>query len=299
MNVNSGLRLLVAGGDADPNLQALLEAARRRGQPASTLLVGKDSHPSLVWHIESGQCMINGETLECDAAFIRHDVFTALSDGQASSQYRALAWHTALTGWLASRPEIRIFNRRSLHFLTNKPLLLYLAQSVGLLIPQTVVTNDLAYLKQHAPEQSLVVKPINGGGFCQDFQDVVEQTATKDGRAAAPAIVQGRLIPPEVRVYAVGDRYFSFTVTSERLDYRSDENCRVEYKEEVSDRLTSKIGDLLDLLGLDFAAIDFKTSPESSQLMFLEVNTAPMFAAFDSASGGRLCDAMIAALTDR
>lgn len=113
---------------------------------------------------------------------------------------------------------------------------------------------------------------------------------------AAPAIVQQRLVPPEVRIYVVGDRYFAFNVISPELDYRATQNCRVE-SIPVPSELTEGFGALLALLGLDFAAADFKTCPETGQLLFLEVNTGPMFAVFDRATNGELCHTMVHMLT--
>jgi D-alanine-D-alanine ligase-like ATP-grasp enzyme len=43
--------------------------------------------------------------------------------------------------------------------------------------------------------------------------------------------------------------------------------------------------------------VDFKTDPGTGRLLFLEVNTGPMFAAFNHASNGKLCDAMIEQLS--
>ena len=117
----------------------------------------------------------------------------------------------------------------------------------------------------------------------------------KDGRTAAPAIVQQRLVPPELRLYVVGDRYFAFNVISPELDYRSTQNCRVE-PTEVPSALIAGFGALLARLGLDFAAADFKTCPDTGELLFLEVNNGPMFAAFDLATSGELCLAMIQTL---
>jgi hypothetical protein len=87
--MTSGTPLLIVGGDADPNITALLTAADRSGVPCRKLLVGKDSHPSLTWELETGELWLESERLECRAAFVRHDVFTALQDGQATSHYRA------------------------------------------------------------------------------------------------------------------------------------------------------------------------------------------------------------------
>ena len=288
--------LLIVGGDTDPNITALLSAAERSCVPCQKLLVGKSSHPSLTWHLESGELRLEGERLDCSAAFVRHDVFTALQDGQASSYYRASAWYTAVTGWLATHPEIVIFNRGNLNHVTNKPLVLKLARDCGLDVPETLITNDVERL---AHDEEKVVKPINGGGYCEPLAKVLERTTLKDGRAAAPAIIQRRLVPPEIRIYAVGDQYFGFNVISSELDYRSTQNCRVEFiEDELSRELTEAFGKLLVKLGLDFAAADFKTCPATGRLLFLEVNTGPMFAAFNHASNGRLCNAMLEYLTN-
>ena len=287
--------LLIAGGDTDPNITALLAAAERDGVSNHKLLVGKSSHPSLTWDIGTGELLLENEPIECDAAFVRADVFTALRDGQASSQYRAGAWHTAVMGWLAAQPDVFIFNRRNFNQLTNKPLVLKLAQDCGLAIPQTLITNDRESLEGFLSNSAGVVKPINGGGYCEPLAEVLERTSVKDGRVAAPAIVQQRLVPPEVRIYAIGDRYFAFNVISPELDYRATQNCRVEPMA-VPAELSGRFGALLAKLGLDFAAADFKTCPESGQLLFLEVNTGPMFAAFDQATNGELCRTMLKTL---
>lgn len=288
--------LLIVGGDADPNITALLAAAERSGVSHQKLLVGKSSHPALTWDLTTGRLLLEGELLQCSAAFVRYDVFTALQDGQPSSQYRALAWHAAITGWLAAHPGIFIFNRRNLNHLTNKPLVLKLAQECSLDIPQTLITN----VRDRLDGVEKVVKPINGGGYCEPLTEALERTSFKDGRAAAPAIVQERLVQPEIRIYRVGDRYFAFNVISAELDYRATQNCRVEFAgnaEALHAELTDGLGKLLAKLGLDFAAADFKTSPDTGRLLFLEVNTGPMFAAFNDASNGKLCDAMIEHLT--
>ncbi|HLL99763.1 MAG TPA: hypothetical protein VK400_01805, partial [Pyrinomonadaceae bacterium] len=174
------------------------------------------------------------------------------------------------------------------------PLVLNLAQSFGLKIPDTVVTNDFSYLAQFEKNRRLVAKPVNGGGYCRSFEEVRRQTELKnETTAAAPAIVQNRLVAPEIRIYAVGKSFFAFEITSEELDYRTTPKARIEYIENFSGELTGGLQKLLDALGLDFAAADFKTCPETGEPVFLEVNTSPMFAAFDSASKGSLSDSML------
>jgi hypothetical protein len=291
--MNPKKQLLIAGGDEDPNLKTLFAAARRAEFDVIPLLVGRNSHPSIIWELNSDGFLIDGRQIECCAAFIRYDIFTALKDKRAASQHRALSWHTTLSGWLAAHREIRMFNRGNLRYVTNKPLVLNLAKSLGLKIPGTVITNDFSYLEDFEKRQRLIVKPVNGGGYCRDFDEVRRETDLKAEIAPSPAIVQNRLIAPEIRIYAVGKNFFAFRIGSEELDYRTAPKCEIEYIEDFSDKLTVALGKLLDALGLDFAAADFKTCPETGELVFLEVNTSPMFTAFDSPSKGSLSDAMV------
>ena len=59
----------------------------------------------------------------------------------------------------------------------------------------------------------------------------------------------------------------------------------------------SMLRKLIAHLRVDFGAADFKTDGDTGQLVFLELNTSPMFARFDEASEGRLCSAMVRELT--
>lgn len=291
--MNLKKQLLIAGGDEDPNLKTLLAAARRFKQSVYPLLIGRNSHPSITWEMNSDTLLIDGRRLEASAAFLRYDIFNALKSGRAAAQYRALSWHTTLSGWLGAHSEIRMFNRHNLRYTTNKPLVLNLAQTCGLRIPDTVITNDFARLREFEKNRRLIVKPVGGGGYCRSFEEIIEQTELKNEIAAAPAIAQNRLVSPEIRVYAVGRKFFAFQITSEELDYRTTPKCQIEYLESFADKITGGLGKLLDALGLDFAAADFKTCPQTGELIFLEVNTSPMFTAFDSAAKGRLSEAMI------
>jgi D-alanine-D-alanine ligase-like ATP-grasp enzyme len=58
-------------------------------------------------------------------------------------------------------------------------------------------------------------------------------------------------------------------------------------------RLTRQLKRLTDRIGLDFAAADYKTCANTGKLKFLEVNTAPMFVAFDRAGKGCITDAIL------
>ena len=121
---------------------------------------------------------------------------------------------------------------------------------------------------------------------------VLAKTDLRNGLAASPAIVQKRLVAPEVRIYVIGQSAFAFEVRSNSLDYRVNQDAELILLPEAPPEI-SHLRQLMSRLGLDFGAADFKTDPDTGHLVFLELNTSPMFARFDQVSQGRLCQVML------
>ena len=283
----------MAGGDADPNLASLLRLLEAERVPHLAILAGASTHPRLSWDLERDALRFNGRTIAPPALFIRHDVFTNLEDNRPQSAARAYAWFAAVAGWAQAHATVRILNRHHSWQLL-KPQQLVMARAAGLAVPSTRITNDLASL---GDGRGLVVKPVTGGDYCQPLEPVLARTEQRNGAAASPAIVQERLVPPELRVYRVGRRFLSFEIASDALDYRATQNVRVTPAK--NDRtLVSRLRKVMNAMRLDFGAADFKTSPKTGQLQFLEVNSSPMFAAFDAVSGDAVSRAIVAALTE-
>ncbi|MEZ4449227.1 MAG: hypothetical protein R3B09_07080 [Nannocystaceae bacterium] len=299
--------VLLAGGARDPNLHALAAALGRRGVACRRLLVGRDDHPSIRWDLDDEALTIDGEPLAPTAVFLRHDVFEGLADPRPETAFRAAAWSTAIAGWALSRPDVRWFNRASEQRPTNKLHALRLARAAGLEVPSTTITNDLAALVAAAGPgvRELVAKPVAGGGPCRRVADLLPVTLTRLGRAAAPAIVQPELVPPERRLFGVRRDLtrpgqgpidaFAFEVVSSALDYREDRGAQV-LPRDPEPALVAGLHRLMDRMGLDFVAADFKADPASGRLLFLEINNGPMFAGFDRAADGAITTAMVAAL---
>lgn len=286
--------ILVAGGDADPNLAALLRGLRARDIDCEALLVGASSHPRITWDLRADVLRINGEERRPSAVFLRHDVFTHLADRRPEPAFRASAWHTTLSGWCHAHPEVRLFNRPSALRVTNKLHVLKLAEEAGLEIPATLVTNDADLLTQEAEARRLVVKPVNGGAYTRELAEVLAIAPRKGASLAAPSIVQTRLVPPEVRVYGIGGRFFAFKLVADALDYRSTRACQIltVAEAELPQGLVDHLRALMARLEMDFGAADFKACAETGRLLFLEINNGPMFAAFDAACSGELTSAM-------
>jgi hypothetical protein len=286
--------ILVAGGDADPNLAALLRCFHDQGIACEALLVGERTHPRVTWDLTTDVLRMNGEERRPTAVFLRHDVFTSLAERRPEPGFRAFAWFTTLSGWAHAHPDVRMLNRASALHMTNKLHVLKLAQEVGLEIPSTLITNDFDLLTQEAEGRRLIVKPVNGGDYTRELPDVLKIAPRKGGSLAAPAIVQERLVPPEIRVYGIGGRFFAFRLVAEALDYRSTTDCKVlPFREtDLPKELLERLGALMQRLKMDFGAADFKACSDTLRLKFLEINNGPMFAAFDAACGRRLTRAI-------
>jgi hypothetical protein len=289
--------VLVAGGARDPNLETLLAALSARRIPVQPALIEPARSPWVAWNLAADQLVLDGVALAPSAVFLRHDVFSPLMDPRPEVGFRSAAWAAALTGWVLAHPRVRCPNRNALICATNKVHALVRALANGLPIPLTAVTNHAGEAERFLPGQPKIAKPIGGGDLCRPLDPVLQRSQRRGEVLAAPAIVQERLIPPEVRVYGVGGRLFAFEVRSEELDYRAGP-VEVLYLGAPPPEIAGGVRRLMDELRLDFAAADFKTSGDGAGLLFLEINNAPMFTRFDMACSGALsaalCDWLLA-----
>lgn len=286
--------ILIAGGEQDPNLVSLLQRARQRGLPLCTVLAGPDRTPSIDWDVQADTLVLDRREVRPAAGFARYDVFSGMADRRRAVGFRAQAWHTTLHGWMLAHDDVRMVNR-SYAGQTNKPFMLSVAARCGLRIPRTRITNDLAMLEAIPDAAEMIAKPVPGGGYTQMVGELLASTSRRGGLSAAPAIVQQRLVSPEVRIYRVGGRFLPFAVISDRLDYRVDRGTRVEPLpvESIAPGLLGALGRLNDSLQMQYSAADFKTDAETGELVFLEINSGPMFASFDRASGHAVSDAIL------
>jgi hypothetical protein len=290
--------LLIAGGDTDPNVASILERMRQRGMDGRALLVGA-ANPGLTWDFQSDTLRVDGSEVTPGAVFLRYDVFSTLADERPQVTFRAQAWFTTLHGWLLAHPHVRALNTRASGG-ASKPFILHTARRLGLRIPFTLITNELGALEAEAERLGpMIAKPVPGGGFAQDVAELLARTPRREGRSAAPAFVQRRMLAPEVRIYGVGRgstrRYIPFRVESDALDYRADAESRVVHLAmgEVDAEAVAGLGRLMDELEMDYGAADFKTCPDTGGLAFLEINSGPMFSAFDEVSGWAVSDAIL------
>jgi hypothetical protein len=289
------MALLLAGGQEDPNLLVLADAVKHANVELLDLRLPASESPAFCWNPEDGAPRFSGKPIKATGAFIRHDVFGGMKDSRPEVSVRASAWYQTLLGWLLSEPRIRMFNREISQAAMNKPTALMLAREAGLRIPQTWITNQPDEFTDDQKEQ-MIAKPVLGGDYCYSLAEALGKTNLRNGMAATPAIVQKRLVAPEIRIYVIGKSSFAFEVRSNSLDYRVNQDADLILLPEVP-REVCLLRKLMSRLGMDFGAADFKTDPDTGQLVFLELNTGPMFGRFNQVSGGQLCAAIIHELT--
>ena len=289
--------ILIAGGEADPNVEAVVRRAEARGLELCQARTGATGNPALDWDLQADVLTLDGRPISPHAVFLRGDVFQSMADPRPETAFRSRAWHTTLHGWALAHEAVRLLNR-GYRGQTNKPFMLSLAARCGLPIPATRITNALDALEREGGAEERIAKPVPGGGYCQPLSELLSTAERRDGLAAAPAIVQERLVAPEVRIFGIGGRFIPFHVRSDALDYRTSPDTIVEPAAPVDPTLLDALRRLMEALAMDFAAADFKTSPATGRLVFLEINSSPMFAAFDRAADGAVTDAILDRLTE-
>ncbi|MGA9583150.1 MAG: hypothetical protein WBR13_14410 [Allosphingosinicella sp.] len=287
--------LLIAGGSADPNLGPLLQAAERAGRSVLRIVHGAEEEPAFSWDLESNRLVLDGREVAAGAAFLRYDVFTPPAEARGLD--RNAAWYAAAMGWAMCSPGLRLLNRAMSTGANQKPYMLRLARECGLATAPTLVSNVEADLRAFAG--GAVAKPVAGGGYVRPLKAALTDAGWREGRSPMPAIVQERLAYPEYRVYLADGRFHLFEIHSHLLDYRTAAPGSLVY---LGDELpwpgiAEALGKLVAAVGIDFCACDLKTRPGDPAPLFLELNSGPMFAAYDLAAGGRLADAIVAQLT--
>lgn len=285
--------ILVAGGSSDPNIATIIGELERSKMAYLACTTGMGCCPRMHWDLVGDQLFLDGQKIAPDGVFLRYDVFSQFADGRTEATARALAWYSVVAGWTLAHPTVRFLNQASGLTPANKPLMLVRAREAGLPIPPTTVSNDVELVAAAVNGIPAIAKCVNDGGYTEPFTEALTRSDIRSGRTAQPAIIQPRLVCPEIRIFRVGQQFHAFCMTSDALDYRLDPEVCIKPVTQVPENIITGLQILTDSVGLTFGAADFKTVQETGELLFLELNTMPMFAAFDRASGGDLVRSIV------
>lgn len=197
------------------------------------------------------------------------------------------ALHDTLMRWCEVSPA-RVLNRVA-PMTTNasKPYQAQLIRASGLRVPETLVTNDpqrvLAFRRRHG---RIIYKSISGArSIVQTLED--EDLPRLERIRWCPVQFQEFIDGTNVRVHTVGGEVFATAAETDATDYRyagrqggSAELTAVTISDDLSERCLR----LASTLGLDFAGIDLKITPEGRVYCF-EVNPSPAFSWYEASTG--------------
>jgi hypothetical protein len=244
----------------------------------------------------TGRFRLNGDSFaleEVTAVFTRmmDDRHLPELEGEPSGsplRRRCRALHDALSRW-TEISDARVVNRAAaMGSNFSKPYQAQLIRSYGFEVPETLVTNDPDLVREFlARHGRIIYKSISG------VRSIVQTLTDEDlGRLnlirLCPVQFQAYVEGTNLRVHTVGRRVFATAISTGATDYRyahRQVGDPAELREvEPADWLAEKCLALADGLGLAFAGIDLKITPDDRVYCF-EVNPSPAFSYYESHTG--------------
>lgn len=280
--------LLIVGGESDPNTRRVVDQAHLRGVRYHFLNTDQVDAQRIAWDFDSPRIDLDSEVLYPTAVFSRYNVFT-------SDPWRSVAIFEAIQSYTLAWPELKMINRSVVTDGNNKSRNLRWARDAGLAVPHTLVMADLSPLATMPDAERHIIKPLAGGAHTRAVSEVrgdVDLLAK-----LPPQFVQNRLAGENLRLFWIGGESFGFHLQSEALDYREDAHVEV-VPIELPAEMLAPAWRLVQRIGFDYCALDFRCAHGFDQPVFLEINSFPMFVRFDDASGNILVDALLKLLTN-
>jgi glutathione synthase/RimK-type ligase-like ATP-grasp enzyme len=213
---------------------------------------------------------------------------------QAPERQRCRNLHDAVLHWLEITPA-RVVNRcRPMGSNASKPYQAQLIAQHGFAIPETLITNDPALVREFcALHQRVIYKSISG------LRSIVQEVAPSDLERLehirwCPTQFQVFVAGTNVRVHVVDREVFATKILTEVTDYRyaTRQGGEAELSAvELSDDLAERCIRLAQALELPFAGIDLKITPDTEVFCF-EVNPSPGFSYFENNTGQPIAHAV-------
>ncbi|MCA9136057.1 MAG: hypothetical protein KDB00_04840 [Planctomycetales bacterium] len=279
--------LLIVGGESDPNTRRVVDQAHLRDIDYVFWDTDQPTARQIAWDFDAAKLDLGDAVYQPAAMFLRYNVF----GGDATGNHAA---HEMAESFALAWPEIRLLNRRTAGDANNKSRNLTRARNCGFEIPETVVLGDVTPLENVPNPESKIIKPLAGGDHAFVVSDVIADPSRLG--PMSPQFVQEKLDGENIRVFSIAGDLFAFHLRTTEIDYRSDDNVSV-HAIDVPGEITRSIHELVSQIGFDYCALDFRCRNGFEAPVFLEINSFPMFVAFDDACENRLADRILEFLT--
>lgn len=192
--------------------------------------------------------------------------------------------HDQLVSWMDVTPA-RVVNRvRTMGSNGSKPYQAQLIARHGFLVPVTLISNDAGAVRDFcARHERVLFKSISGVRSI-----VTEMSPDRLDRLdlihACPVQFQAYVPGFDVRVHTIGDDVFATRIDSPGTDYRyasHDGQGAQLVPYDLGDDLARRCCRLSAALGLDFAGIDLRITPDGRVFCF-EVNPSPAYSYYEA-----------------
>lgn len=203
--------------------------------------------------------------------------------------------HDTLLRWYEVMPG-RVVNRTaSMGSNFSKPYQAQLIRQQGFAVPETLITNDPDLVREFRNQHlyQVIYKSISG------IRSIVQMLEDKDLNRLdrirwCPTQFQQFVEGTNVRVHVVNTAVFATAISTDATDYRyaKQQGGEAELRAvELSDELAEKCIKLAAALGLAFAGIDLKITPDN-QVFCFEVNPSPAFSYYEAHTGQPIAQAV-------
>ncbi|MDR3327161.1 MAG: grasp-with-spasm system ATP-grasp peptide maturase [Prevotellaceae bacterium] len=168
----------------------------------------------------------------------------------------------------------------------NKPVNLRIAKECGLEIPESIISESIALLKNFQNNGPVITKPIGEAlslgykeGNYRIFTTEVKKEFFTDEKTIFPTLLQKKIEKQfEIRAFVMYEKIYAMAIFSQRnsktnIDYRNydfeKKNRMIPYILPLA--LQEKILNFMQKTGLDTGSFDFIKTPDN-RYVFLEVN---------------------------
>lgn len=293
--------ILLCGIPSESPMALVSEALDSKGTPYVVLNQRKFSSMKMSLEIQggrtTGKLQLNGDSYSVDdftGVFTRmmdYQHLPELKDAPADSPEMNLCRNLfdTLVHWAEITPA-RVVNRVApMGSNFSKPFQAQLIKRYGFDVPETLITNDPELVREFRAEHGRIIyKSISGvRSIVQTLSD--DDMARIDDIRWCPTQFQAFVEGTNVRVHTVGDKVFATAISTEATDYRYAQRQSGDHADlrevELSDRVSEMCVNLAAGLGLAFAGIDLKITPDHDRVYCFEVNPSPAFSYYESQTG--------------
>lgn len=291
--------ILVCGIPTEPPVARVVDQLEDLGAPTVVFNQRQFETSRLVWAVVGGRVTgwlcVSGHRYELEAftgvyARLMDDrLLPELDDDPADSprRRRCRRLHDQLVAWM-DVADARVVNRvRVMGSNGSKPYQAQLIARHGFRVPATLICNDAAQVRDFCSRHGRVVYKSISGVRSIVTDVTADDLERADALGACPVQFQEHVAGFDVRVHTIGDEVFATRIDSPDTDYRyasqrgHDALLRAY---DIGDDLAGRCRRLAADLGLAFAGIDLRFTPDGDTFCF-EVNPSPAYSYYEAHTG--------------